>query len=54
MSKDEKGIMVRGCKQREFTEHLEMFDLRASHAWEAARTVLGLLPKLGMRALLGS
>lgn len=41
-------------KQKELIEHLEMFDLRAWHAREAAHTVLGLFPKLGMRALLGS
>lgn len=41
-------------KQKELIEHLEMFDLRAWHAQEAAHTVLGLFPKLGKRALLGS
>lgn len=50
MSKDEKEIIFRGCKQKELIEHLEMFDPRTWHAWEAAHTVFGLLPKLGMRA----
>lgn len=49
MSKDEKEIIFRGCKQKELIEHLDMFDPRARHAWEAAHTVLGLLPKLGMK-----
>lgn len=53
MSKDEKEIIVRGYKQEELIEHLEMFDLRAWHAWEAAQAVLGLFPKLKMKALLG-
>lgn len=46
MSQDKKEIIVRGCKQKELIEHLEMFNLRAWHAWEAAHTVLGFLPKL--------
>ena len=49
MSKDEKEIIFRGCKQKELIEHLDMFDPRARHAWEAAHTVLGLLPKPGMK-----
>lgn len=52
MTKDEKDIIVRGYKQ-ELIEHLEMFDLRAWHAWEAAQAVLGLFPEIRTKALLG-
>lgn len=48
MSKDEKEIAVRGCKEEELI-NLGALDLRAWHAWEGAHTVFGL----GTRALLG-
>lgn len=50
-----RKIIFRVCKQKELIEHLEMFDPRTWHAWEAAHTVLGLLPRLRMkRSFLGS
>lgn len=50
-----RKIIFRVCKQKELIGHLEMFDPRAWHAWKAAHTVLGLLPKLRRkRSFLGS